>query len=83
MGKLELPMPDMGKGLKAAAKDLETKIRAHVPVEFKKSVAVTAFKRGKATGLAIEYDDRAENHVYAAIEYPVGGGKGESVDPSR
>ena len=59
MGKLELPMPEMGKGLKAAAKDLETRIRAHVPAEFRESVAVTAFKRGKVTGLAIEYDDRA------------------------
>ena len=58
MGKLELPMPEMGKGLKAAAKDLETRIRAHVPAEFRESVAVTAFKRGKVTGLAIEYDDR-------------------------
>ncbi len=83
MGRLELPMPEMGRGLKAAAEDLEKKIRAHVPAEFKRSVAVTAFKRGKATGLAIEYDDRAENHVYAAIEYPAGGNRGESVDPSR
>ena len=83
MGRLELPMPELGKGLGAAAKDLETRIRAHVPAKFKESVAVTVFKKGSATGLAIEYDDRAENHVYAAIEYPVGDEKGESVDPSR
>ena len=83
MGRLELPMPEMGKSLEAAATDLEARIRAHVPAELKESVAVTAFKRDNATGLAIEYDDRAENHVYAAIEYPVGGDKGEFADPSR
>ena len=83
MGKLELPMPEMGKGLKAAAKDLEARIRAHVPAEFKESIAVTTFKKGDATGLAVVYDDRAENHVYAAIEYPAGSGRGESIDPSR
>lgn len=83
MGKLELPMPDLGVGLEAAAKDFEAKIKANVPLQFKKTIAVTPFRKGLRTGLAIEYDDRAENMVFAAIEYPKASGRGETVNPSK
>jgi len=83
MGRLELPIPDLANSLTGAATDLEAKIRAHVPPKYKDSVTVTVFRKGKTTGLAIEYDDRAENLVYAAIEYPAGEARGEKVDPSR
>ena len=73
MGRLELPLPEMRKGsraLEAAAKDMQARIRNQVPPELKDSIVVRMFKRGRATGLAIEYDDRAENFVYMAMEHP-------------
>jgi len=75
VGRLELPLPEIGTPLEAHAKDMETRIRAHVPSELRKSVRVKAFKKGDRTGIVIEYDDRAENFVYTAMEYPRGGGK--------
>ena len=73
MGRLELPLPDLGKSgrsLEEAAKDMQTRIRKRVPPELRDTIVVKAFKRGKATGVAIEYDDRAENLVFVAMEYP-------------
>ena len=74
MGRLELPLPEIGTPLKAHAKNMQDRIRAHVPSELRKSVKVKAFKKGDTTGIAIEYDDRAENFVYTAMEYSRGGG---------
>lgn len=73
MGILELPLPELGKGaksLEAAAKDMQARIRKQVPAELRNTVVVRTYKRGKSTGVAIEYDDRAENFVYVAMEYP-------------
>ena len=81
MGRLELPLPEMGRPLKERVKDLQAKIRAHAPPELRSSIIVTAFKKGDRTGIAIKYDDRAESFVYTAIEYPKGGGRGESASP--
>ena len=83
MGRLELPLPDIGGKLKERAKDVQDKIRAQTPKELRASVKVKPFRKGGMEGLAIEYDDRAENFVYIAMEYPRGEKKGESVDPSR
>jgi hypothetical protein len=81
VGRLELPLPEMGKPLEEHAKHMEARIKAQTPKGLRDSIVVRTFRRGKATGLAVEYDDRAENFVYAAIEYPRGGGKEESVEP--
>ena len=73
MGRLELPLPDLGKGtksLEAAVQNMQTRIRKQVPEELRNTVVVKTFKKGKTTGVAIEYDDRAENFVYIAMEYP-------------
>ncbi len=83
MGRLELPIPDMAGGLKSAAVDLEERIKAYLPQEYRDSVAVTAYRKGQTTGLAVAYDDRAENLVYAALEYPAGQGGKEKADPSQ
>ena len=80
VGRLELPLPEIGKQLKERAKDVQAKIRAQTPEELRGSVKVRPFKKGDVTGLTIEYDDRAENFVYIAMEYPRGGGKKESAD---
>jgi hypothetical protein len=84
MGKLELPLPQLGKGkqsLEVIAKDMQNKIRALAPKDMRETITVKPFTKGKQTGLSIEYDDRAENIVYMAMEYPKGGGKKESVVP--
>lgn len=84
MGRLELPIPELGPGdmsLSAAAKSIQAKIRKQIPPKLRDSVVVTAFKKEGRTGLAIEYDDRAENFVYMAMEYPRGGQKEESAVP--
>ncbi len=82
--KLELPMPELGEGtLEAAASDLQRRIRIQTPPSLRESVKVRPFREGARTGLAIEYDDRAENFVYAAIEYPIGSGKAETVEPRK
>ncbi len=73
MGRLELPLPDLGKGAKsveAAARNMQARIRKQVPEELRGTVVVRTYKKGKTTGVAIEYDDRAENFVYIAMEYP-------------
>ena len=73
MGRLELPLPEIGKGeesLESAAARMQDRIRNQVPEHLRNTIIVKAFKKGKTTGLAIEYDDRAENYVYFAMEYP-------------
>jgi hypothetical protein len=79
MGRLELPLPEIGKPLEAHAKDMQARLREHVPTGLRESVKVTAFKKGDKTGIAIEYDDRAENFVYSAMEYPRGRGEEKPV----
>jgi hypothetical protein len=78
MGRLELPMPELEKGsgsLEKAAKDMQDRIRSAAPPALRKSIVVKAYRGEKGTGIAIEYDDRAENLVYVALEYPRSGGK--------
>lgn len=70
MGRLELPLPELGKPLETHAKDMQEKIRKQIPEKMRKTVVVKAFKKGNRTGIAIEYDDKVENLVYSAIEYP-------------
>ena len=73
MGRLELPLPDLGKGeksIRAAVESMQARIREQVPSELRETVFVKTYKKGKTTGVAIEYDDRAENFVYIAMEYP-------------
>ncbi|MGQ9587985.1 MAG: hypothetical protein ACUVT7_06370 [Thermoplasmata archaeon] len=85
MGKLEIPLPELGKGkqsLDSSAKDLEARIRSQIPAPYRGSISVRPFRDGARTGLAIEYDDRAESFVCAAIEYPRGG-KGGSALPRK
>lgn len=79
MGRLELPLPEIGVPLKAHAKHMQSRIRAQVPSELRKSVKVKTFKNGEKTGIVIEYDDRAENFVFTAMEYPRGGGEERPV----
>jgi len=85
VGKLEIPLPELGKAkqsLKSSAKDLQAKIKSQTPAPYRDSISVRPFRDGARTGLAIEYDDHAESFVYAAIEYPRGG-KGESAVPRK
>jgi hypothetical protein len=84
MGRLELPLPQLGKGrqsLEVVAKEMQEKIRARAPKDLRETIIVKPFTKGKQTGLSIEYDDRAENIVFMAMEYPMGGGKKGSVVP--
>lgn len=84
VGRLELPLPELGEGaigLSSAAKDLEDRIVAQVPEEFRGSIRVRPFKEGERTGIAVEYDDRAESFVFASLEYPRGGGRSERIVP--
>ena len=70
MGRLELPLPELDRSLETHAKDMQRRIRAQIPEKLKNTVVVKAYKKGKTTGIAIEYDDKVENLVYSAIEYP-------------
>ncbi len=86
MGKLWLPMPQLGKGehsLEVVAKHMQDKIRAQAPKDLGDTITVKPFTKGKSTGLAINYDDRAERYVYVAIEYPAGSCKEESATPRK
>lgn len=86
MGKLELRMPDLGKGassLESQAKALEKRIRDHAPKELRASITVRPYRRGAVTGLGIEYDDRAEQLVYVFLEYPPGSGREECAVPKE
>ncbi len=73
MGRLELPLPELGRGtqfLEASADEMLAKIRANVPAQYRDSIKVMAFKRRGSSGLAIEFDDAAETYVHAAVENP-------------
>jgi len=80
-------MPELGKGakdsLKNAAEDMQARIRARAPEELRDSIIVKAFKKGRSSGIAIDYDDRAENFVYIAMEYPRPGSREETVVPKK
>jgi len=78
VGKLELPLPELGMSLDESAKELQERISSQVPEEFRGSIVVRAFRTGERTGLEVSYDDDVENLVYAAIEYPGRSGRKES-----
>ena len=84
MGRLELPLPEIGAdSLSWSAKDIEKRIRAQTPVDLRDSIEVRPFRKGKQTGVRIEYDDKAERFVFVAIEYPQGSGKHEDAASRR
>lgn len=86
MGRLELPLPRLGKGkqsLEFVARELQERIRAQAPKGLRETIIVKPFARGQQTGLSIAYDDRAESIVYVALEYPAGSGKKEIVRPKK
>lgn len=71
MGRLELPLPELGRGtqfLSASAEQMQERIRAKVPQEYRSSIVVRAFKRRGSSGLSVEYDDLAEPFVFAVLE---------------
>lgn len=71
MGKIELPMPELGRGtqfLNSSADRMQEDIRSKVPEEYRSSIVVRPFKRRGSTGISVEYDDRAEASVLAALE---------------
>jgi len=71
MGRLEIPLPEIGESLSTNARKLEERIKQQTPTALRNSIRVGTYKKGNHTGLAIEYDDRAENFVYTAMEYPL------------
>ena len=82
MGRLELPLPELGEdSLGWSAKDMEKRIRSQTPIEYRDSIEVRPFRKGKQTGVYIEYDDKAEQFVFVAIEYPKGSGRREDAEP--
>ncbi len=82
MGRLELPMPELGNdSLSWSAKDIEKRIRSETPARLRDSIKVRPFRQGEQTGIHIEYDDEAEGFVYRAIEYPKGGTRHEDAVP--
>ena len=86
MGRLELPLPRLGKGkqsLEVVAKGMQEKIRAQAPKDLRETIMVKPFTKGGQTGLAIDYDDRAERFVYVSIEYPTGSGKQKTSSPRK
>jgi len=73
MGRLELPLPKLGRGtqfLDSSAERMQDMIRSKVPEEHRKSIVVRPFKRRGSSGLSVEYDDKVEALVLAAIEQP-------------
>lgn len=71
VGVIELPLPKLGRGtqfLSSSADRMQEMIRSKVPEEYRSSVVVRPFKRRGSTGLSVEYDDRAESAVMAALE---------------
>lgn len=86
MGRLELPLPRLGKGtrsLEDIAEEMKTRIRAQVPEDLRDSVDVRPFGEGQRTGIVVEYDDRAERFVYVALEYPARSGRSENAVPGK
>jgi hypothetical protein len=86
MGRLELPLPELGKAgkkdLDGAARKMQRSIRQRVPADLKDTIVVKTYRTAKGTGIAVEYDDRAEDFVYAAVEYPRPG-RSEKSDLTR
>lgn len=71
MGKIELPMPELGRGtqfLSSSADRMQEDLRSKVPERFRASLVVRPFKRRGSTGISVEYDDAAEPFVLAALE---------------
>ncbi len=86
MGELELRMPDLAKGplsLEAQGKALEKRIKNGLPRELRESVIVRVYRSDTGSGLRIEFDDRAEQMVLIAVEYPTGSEREECVAPPR
>jgi len=82
MGRLELPIPELGKdSLNWSAKDIEKRVRSQIPADLRDSVTVRPFKNGERTGVSIDYPDEAEQLVFVAIEYPKGGKRHEDTVP--
>ncbi len=75
MGRLELPLPKLGRGtqfLDSSAERMRDMIRSKVPEEYRASIVVRPFKRRGSSGLSVEYDDAAERFVLAALEQTEG-----------
>lgn len=71
MGVIELPLPELGRGtqfLSSSADRFQERLRSKVPEEYRASVVVRPFKRRGSTGLSVEYDDKVESLVLAALE---------------
>ncbi|MGD9962717.1 MAG: hypothetical protein AB7S97_02295 [Thermoplasmata archaeon] len=66
-------MPKLGRGtqfLDSSAERMQEIVRSKVPAEYRTSVVVRPFKRRGSTGLSVEYDDKVEALVLAALEQP-------------
>lgn len=75
MGRLELPLPKLGRGtqfLDSSADRMQEMVRSKVPEEYRASIVVRPFKRRGSSGLSVEYDDKVEGIVMAAIEQSEG-----------
>jgi len=71
MGRIELLVPDLGKekrSLEFVTEEIQKMIREKVPEEFRDSVFVKTFEREDRSGIAIEFDDRAESFIHVALE---------------
>ena len=71
MRRVELPMPELGRGtqfLEAKAEELQERLRKVLPSANRPLVTVKAFKRRGSSGLAVEYDDSVERQVLAFLE---------------
>ena len=70
---MELPLPELGRGtqfLDSAAERMQEKLRSKVPAEHRSSIVVRPFKRRGSSGMSVEYDDKVEGLVLAALEQP-------------
>lgn len=83
MGKLVLPLPELGISIDESADEMQARIRERVPEKLRASISVKALREGSKTGLEVSYDDRAENFVYSAIEYPRVSGRKETAEPKN
>jgi len=81
VGRLELPLPELGASMDESAMQMQEMIRANVPEAHRESVSVRAFRREGMTGLEISYDDAIESLVFAALEYPMNTGRDEGAEP--
>ncbi len=84
MGRLELPMPELGTdSLSWAAKDLEKRIRIQTPESMRNLIVVRPYRKDGRTGISVEYPDPAERYVQVAIEYPKDSPRHEDAVPHR